>query len=187
MKTIFISVILSFLISNCTYSQELVWGQDKDRIMSKIEKIINDIDNDKSLIRFRINDSLTKAEIDTTKNGDNIENVSFQTELNMISPNYYYLKDSVVVKLIYDGQTFYFLDENLIMSYKRYEGFSDNTTQCCPITIGLYHYYWKSTYYKSYKKSDSNCTNPCSIVISSANTQAIDLLMKKIKTFANKK
>jgi len=180
--------MLIFLISNLAYSQEFIWDQDKDLKMRKIEKIVNGIDNDTSLIRFRFNNSLTNSVIDSSSFIYEIENHTFQTVSNRSSANYYYLKNSVIVKLIYDGQTFYFFDENLIMSYKKYEGFSDNTTQCCPITTEHYHYYWKNAYYKSFEKRDSNCANPCSYIIASnIDKKTINLLVEKIKTFANKK
>jgi len=185
MKTILIHIGLSLLLSNYAFAQEWVWGQEKDRVMLKIDNIVYDIDHDTLLVRFWVNENLTKVEIDSSRNIDNIESISDQTLPSIIPSNCYYLKDSVIVKLIYDGQSFYFLNEDLIMYHKRYDGFSDNTTQCCPITVDHYHYYWKKAYYKSFEKRDSNCSNPCSMIISSIDTKTMDLAVKKIKKLAN--
>lgn len=176
MKSLCIYLALTFLITNSVYSQSLTWKKDKDRKMKKIERIAADIDNDTLLIRILIDDSLIY--------GANIafDEISETNRFKALSTNCFFMKDSVIVKMIYLQQTFYFRHENLILSYKRHEGYSDNTTQCCPITRIHYHYYWKSLYYSSFEIRNSDCNSPCFQMIDSiTNKEYVDSLIEKLK------
>ncbi len=179
-------ILSFFLCANYIYSQELFWDKDKDRIVRKIDKLVKGINQDTSITQFEFSDSLmiskAKSPNHLRATGEVIEEARWQREKSLLPLKFYYLKDSLVVKIVFDESVYYLVNEKLIMSQKTYIGFSDNTTQCCPITIYDFQYYWKNTLYESIEARNSNCSYPCLGIIKSHTSQnTVELLLKRIK------
>jgi hypothetical protein len=173
---------LIFISANSIYSQVLFWDKEKDRKVRKIDKQVEGINQDTSIIRFEFNDSLITSKTNIPNRLRSTEEVKSQRRKPPISLNSYYLKDSLIVKIVFDGSVFYLVNEKLIMSKKTYQGSSDNTTQCCPITIYDFQYYWKNTLYENIEARNSNCSYPCGLTIKSQISQnTVGLLLKRIK------
>ena len=189
MKLLFFHLLLLFLVTESAFAQKHIWANDIDRKMRKIDNTVSAINTDPSLIQFALARNRSPAEVKKALPLDTLKNGMAPIQFKVTPSNSYFLKDSVVVKIQYEDQTFYFEKEHLILSYKRYEGYSDNTTQCCPITTEHFHYYQNNTYYKSFEKRNSPCTNPCISVMTSSNIdqKTIDAVMQEIKASISKK
>lgn len=154
MKKLSAFVFLLCLICHPIFAQEASLAKAKDARMRKIDRVVENIEKDSSLICFITNKELTLA-----KNVASIppEKV-LEHQLDRIiqpqsfvqsTPTLFYLKDSVIIKIIYQNKIYYFLDNELILSDFECQDPTDLLIQCKPAYSRNYNYYWRGKYHKS--------------------------------------
>jgi len=154
MKKLSTLVFLLQLLCHPILAQKAFLVKTKDGRMRKIDIIVSGIEKDSTLICFITNKELTTAENLTSASPEKLleyqlANIVLAHPFVQSRPTLFYLKDSAIVKIIYDNTIYYFLDGELIFSDFECQGRTDLLTQCNPAYSRTYNYYWRGKYHKS--------------------------------------
>ncbi|MFK7922492.1 MAG: hypothetical protein AB8H47_11075 [Bacteroidia bacterium] len=154
MKKLSTLVFLLQLLCHPILAQKASLVKEKDVRMRKIDIIVSDIEKDSTLTCFITNRELTTAENLASVSPEKLlehqlANIVRAHPLVQSTPTLFYLKDSLIIKIVYDKTIYYFLDDELIFSNFECQGRTDLLTQCKPAYSRTYNYYWNGKYHKS--------------------------------------
>jgi len=188
MKISILVILFSFSVSFLLNAQDITFVETKNSRMLNIDKIVNSINKDTTLVQYKVNERFTSSEIDNSP----FPKIELSTG-RKIMPTLYYMRNTTVIKVNYDGILYYFKDENLIMSKYKCGGEPhplpknpSEMRQWVPGHVDYYSYYRKNSYYKSFKEVHGGI---CSYGLTGfehpeTDKENIDSLIQKIKKFS---